>query len=74
MRKHMAEHLGGSKVRFTCKTCGRKLTRTQTFGPRGNRKPYPPDMLAKIIRYWNSCGGASMTCRCMQPKTKVNGL
>jgi hypothetical protein len=61
-RKHTVEDLGGSRLRFTCKTCGHTSTRKQLIGPRGMQKPYNPQLLAQMVRYWNANGGATMSC------------
>lgn len=71
LRKHLVEHLGDARLRFTCKTCGHKVTKTKMIGLRGDRKPMSEGAVAFLVRYWNGCGGATMTClHCKKTKTR----
>lgn len=47
------EHLGGSKIRWTCPR-GHVTIETLTVGPKGFKRPMHSGMVAKMCRYWSN--------------------
>lgn len=64
--KVKVEYLEGSTVRYTY-PCGHTRKETIMIGPKSGRgwkklqRPLGPDLLKKMVPYWNSAGGLSMT-------------
>lgn len=63
------EHIEGSTVRYTW-PCGHTRTETIMIGPKTGpgykkmQRPLSPDLLKKLVPYWNSAGGINMpACR-----------
>lgn len=72
--KVKAEYLEGSRVRFLW-PCGHTRTETLMVGPKGRgsrrlRKPMAPEIVRKLVHYWNRAGGVnSPSCpTCGEPK------
>lgn len=58
-----AEYIEGSTVRYTW-PCGHTQHETLMIGPKGRgskpfRKPMAPDMVRKLVNYWNGTGGVN---------------
>lgn len=60
-RRFSAEHVGGGRIRYTCRTCGWSRL-GGLIGPRGHKRPMSPSMAEKLARYQNHDNGASAVC------------
>lgn len=72
--KVKAEYLDGSRVRWTW-PCGHNRVETLKIGPKGRgskrfQRPMAPELLRKLVPYWNQAGGInSPSCpTCGAPK------
>ncbi len=61
MRRFSAEHVGGGKIKYTCRTCG-KVTYGGKIGPRGHKRYMDVAMAEKLAKYQNQGGGATGRC------------
>jgi hypothetical protein len=67
-RSKVSELIDGDppRVKLTCDVCGWSSTEPILIGPKGSKEALrSKEMVQKLVRYWNGCGGTTFECdRC----------